>query len=238
MNAAASAGALAVVMPAYRAAGTVGDVVARVRRAVPGATVLVVDDGSDDDTAARALAAGAAVASHEANLGKGRALATGLDAAAALAGLAWAVTIDADGQHPPEEIPRLLEPLERGAADLVVGARRRDPARMPPARRFSNWLSSRLVSRAIGVRVPDSQSGFRAMTRAVAAAVRPAGRRYEYETEFLFAAAAQGFRLGAVEVPTLYAGEASHFRHVADTARLCGVFLRHWRGILAGPQPT
>ncbi len=231
-------GTVAIVVPAFRAASTVAGVVERARAAAPGATVLVVDDGSDDDTATRALAAGAAVASHEANLGKGRALATGLDAALALAGTEFVVTLDADGQHPPEEIPRLLAPLSRGSADLVVGARRRDPAVMPPGRRFTNWLSSSLVSRAIGVPVPDSQSGFRAMTRAVAETVRPAGRRYEFETEFLFAAAARGFRLAAVDVSTVYAGQASHFRHVADTLRLGAVFLRHWRGILAGPQTT
>jgi hypothetical protein len=76
------------------------------------------------------------------------------------------------------------------------------------------------------------------MTRAVAERVRPAGRRYEFETEFLFAAAHHGFRIGAVEIPTVYQGEASHFRSVADTVAVAAVFARHWRVILAGPQPT
>jgi glycosyltransferase involved in cell wall biosynthesis len=228
------AGALAVVIPAYRAARTIGPVVARVHRAAPLAPVLVVDDGSDDDTAERARAAGAAVASHGMNLGKGRALATGLDAALAL-GTRWIVTLDADGQHPPEAIPSLLAPLAAGTADLVIGARSHTADVMPAGRRLTNGLSSALVRRATGAHVPDSQSGFRAMTRQVADAVRPAGRRYEYETEFLFAAAAQGFRLGAVDIPTVYEGEESHFRHVRDTLRLCAVFLRHWRPILAGP---
>ena len=237
MNSAAAQarpGAVAVVVPAFRAGRRIGEVVERVRTAAPGATVLVVDDGSDDDTAARALAAGAAVASHERNLGKGRALATGLEAATALEGMHFTVTLDADGQHPPEAIPALLEPLEADRADLVVGARRRDPAVMPAGRRLTNWLSSTLVSRAVGFTVPDSQSGFRAMTRAVAARVRPSGRRYEFETEFLFEAAAAGFRIAAVLVPTLYADEPSHFRSVSDTLRLARVFLRHWRPVLVG----
>jgi glycosyltransferase involved in cell wall biosynthesis len=221
-----------VVVPAYQAGATVADVIARVQTAAPGATVLVVDDGSDDDTASRALAAGAAVASHETNRGKGRALATGLEAAVALAGMQYTVTIDADGQHPPEAIDDLLAPLVAGDADLVVGARDRDPRHMPAPRRLSNWLSSTLVSRALGTHVPDSQSGFRAMTRAVALAVRPAGHRYEFETEFLFAAAAGGFRIAAVPIPTVYAGAVSHFRSIRDTLALCRVFLRHWRGIL------
>jgi glycosyltransferase involved in cell wall biosynthesis len=227
-----------VVVPAYRAARRIGGVVQRARSVVPGVTVLVVDDGSDDDTAARALAAGAAVASHERNQGKGRALAMGLAAATAVQGVRFIVTLDADGQHPPEAIPALLVPLEAGGADLVVGVRRRDPAVMPAARRLSNWLSSTLVSRVVGFPVPDSQSGFRAMTREVASRIRPGGRRYEFETEFLLEAAAAGFRIAAVAVPTLYAGEPSHFRLVADTMRLASVFLRHWRRILAGPAPA
>ena len=230
------AGAVAVVVPAFRAARTIADVIERARRSSPGATVLVVDDGSDDDTASRALAAGAAVASHERNEGKGRALATGLDAAMALEGMCFTVTMDADGQHPPEAIPALLGPLVSGRADLVVGARRRAAGVMPAGRRLTNWLSSTLVSRALGVNVPDSQSGFRAMTRAVAGAVRPGGRRYEFETEFLFQAAQRGFRIDAVEVPTVYGGGTSHFRYLTDTLRLTGVFLRHWRRILAGPM--
>jgi len=230
-------GALAVVVPAYRAAATVAEVIARVQAANPGATVLVVDDGSDDDTASRALAAGAAVASHETNRGKGRALVTGLAAAAALEGMQYAVTIDADGQHPPEAIADLLAPLLAGDADLVVGARGRDRELMPAPRRFTNWLSSTLVSRALGTDVPDSQSGFRAMTRAVAVAVRPAGLRYEFETEFLFAAAAGGFRIAAVPIPTVYGSAASHFRPVRDTLALCRVFLRHSRAILTGSVP-
>jgi hypothetical protein len=224
---------IAVVIPAYRAAASIGDVVARILRVAPDAQVLVVDDGSDDDTAARAQAAGAAVAFHDRNLGKGRALATGLAAALAVA-RSWIVTLDADGQHPPEALPRLVQPLAAGRADLVIGSRRRDPAHMPAHRRLTNWLSSSLVSRALGERVPDSQSGFRAMTPALAAAVRPAGTRYEFETEFLFLAAARGFRLAAVDVPTVYHGAPSYFRHVADTARLTRVFLRHWRAIVTG----
>jgi len=225
---------LAVVIPAFRAAGALPGVVERVRRRVPAAAVLVVDDGSDDGTGAAAAAAGARVLRHEANLGKGRALATGL-AAAVGSGAGLVVTLDADGQHPPEAIPDLLSPIAAGAADLVVGARAREGA-MPLGRRVSNWLSSTLLSRAVGFAVPDSQSGFRAMRGAVAGDVRPAGGRYEYETEFLFLAARRGWRIAAVEVPTVYEGAASHFRYGADTLALAGVFLRHWRPVLLGPE--
>ena len=230
----APAPALAVVIPAFHAAGTLAGVVERVRRRVPAALIVVVDDGSADGTAAAAAAAGAVVLRHDGNLGKGRALATGL-AAAVRAGADAVVTLDADGQHPPEAIPALLAPLEAGAADLVVGARAREGA-MPLGRRVTNWLSSTLLSRALGFAVPDSQSGFRAMRREVADLVRPAGGRYEWETEFLFVAARRGFRIAAAAVPTVYQGAASHFRYGSDTLALAAVFLRHWRPVLLGPD--
>jgi glycosyltransferase involved in cell wall biosynthesis len=226
---------LAVVVPAYRAAATLPGLMARVRAAAPAAALIVVDDGSDDDTAAVAAAAGAAVRRHRRNEGKGRALATGL-ASAAAAGAEVIVTLDADGQHPPEAIPALVAPVVAGEADLVVGARARTAA-MPVGRQMSNWLSSAIVSRAVGRAIPDSQSGFRAMRRDVAAAVRPRGRRYEFETEFLFLAARRGFRIAAVAVPTVYDGAPSHFRYAGDTLSLASVFLRHWRPILLGPGP-
>ncbi len=231
MSSAAEA-AVAVVIPAFRAGRSVAGVVTRALGAMPGAVAIVVDDGSGDDTAERARAAGAAVTRHEANRGKGAALATGLAAALARPHVRQVVTLDADGQHPPERIVELLAPLEHGEADLVIGARRRDAAVMPPGRRITNWLSSALVTRALGQGVPDSQSGFRAMSRAVAERVRPAGERYEYETEFLFLAGALGFRIRAVEIPTVYGAEPSYFRHVGDTARIARVFLRHWRALV------
>lgn len=230
-----SAGACgpAVVIPAFQAAGTLPEVLSRLRAAVPGAQPIVVDDGSTDGTGEVAAAHGAGVLRHHTNLGKGRALADGV-AEAVRRNAECIVTMDADGQHPPEYAPALLEPLRQGRADIVVGARRRDAGTMPLARRCTNWLSSTLVSRALGVRVPDSQSGFRAFSRRVGAAVRPADARYEYETEFLFLAGDAGFRIAAVFVPTVYAGAPSHFRYGADTLRLSGVFLRHWRRILFG----
>lgn len=226
--------ALAVVIPAFRAAAVLPGVLERVQRAAPGSTVVVVDDGSDDDTAALAACAGAVVLRHPENRGKGRALASGLGAAVVL-GAGVVVTMDADGQHPPEAIPLLVGSLAERGWDLVVGSRARN-GRMPAGRQLSNWLSSALVSRAVGFSVPDSQSGFRAMRREVAVAVRPRGSRYEFETEFLFLAARLGFHVGAITVPTVYDGAPSHFRYGADTLAVAGVFLRHWHGVLLGPH--
>ena len=229
--------ALAVVIPAYRAAAKLPGVLERVHRALAGrdASIVVVDDGSDDDTATLAACGGAVVLRHPENRGKGHALRAGI-AAAVAGGAPVIVTMDADGQHPPEAIPLLVAPIAAGRADLVVGSRARD-ARMPASRRMSNQLSSALVSRAAGFRIPDSQSGFRAMRREVAQAVRPRGERYEFETEFLLLAARARWRVAAVAVPTVYDGAPSHFRYGADTLAVAAVFVRHWRGVLLGGGP-
>ena len=223
---------VAVVIPAFQAAATVGDVVARARRALPGAPVIVVDDGSTDGTASTASAAGAQVVLHETNRGKGAALQTGLEAAAAH-GATVVVTLDADGQHPPEEIPRLVEPIAQGQADLVLGARAQTRP-MPVRRRLTNWISSRLASRIGGQRVSDAQTGFRAFAWTVTEFVRPTEARYEYETAFLLDALAFGFQVASVPIPTIYNGARSHFRSLADTWRVARVFTRHARRILLG----
>ena len=188
---------------------------------MPAAEILVVDDGSSDDTA---IAAGHVAVAHARNLGKGAALRAGLHAAIAL-GAARLVTIDADGQHPPEEIPRLLQPIEQGQADLVLGARKRDRV-MPMSRRVTNWLSATLASRIGRQPVRDAQTGFRAFARELAQRVHAAGDRYEYEANFLLAAMRAGYRIGSVEVPTIY-GPSSHFRTWYDTWLMARAFARH-----------
>lgn len=192
----------------------------RTRAAVPGARVIVVDDGSTDGTVSAAQ--GAAIA-HALNLGKGAALRDGIREAIAQ-GAAVIVTLDADGQHPPEEIPRLLAPIAAGQADIVLGSRERSGA-MPLHRRFTNWLSARLATRIGGQPVADAQTGFRAFRREVAERVSPAGDRFEFETAFLLDALRAGFRVASVTIPTIY-GAPSHFRHWSDTLRLARVFAR------------
>ena len=227
-------GAVAVVIPAYQAAATIAAVVFRAQRAAPAATVYVVDDGSRDGTGEAGRGAGATLLTHPRNLGKGAALATGI-AAALAQGAEAIVTLDADAQHPPEQIPRLATPVLQHGADLVLGARARAGA-MPFGRRCTNWLSAALASRIGGVAVPDAQSGFRGLSRRVAEAIQPGERGYDYETSFLLAALAQGFVVGFVPVPTLYDGRPSHFRTWADSWRQARVFARYGRRIIFGAR--
>ena len=226
--------AVAVVIPAYQAAATIADVVTRSRRAAPDAIVYLVDDGSTDGTGEHGRRLGVRVLVHPRNAGKGAALATGI-AAAMQGGAGVIVTLDADGQHPPEEIPQLVAPVARGAADLVLGSRARTAA-MPWQRRCTNWLSATLASRIGGVDVPDAQTGFRALSRRVADAIRPTELRYDFEIAFLLAALARGFAVRSEPVPTVYEGQPSHFRGWADTWRLARVFTHYGREIMFGTR--
>lgn len=223
---------LAVVIPAYRAAKTVTAVVSQAQHAAPAAWIVVVDDGSDDGTVSAASAAGVEVVTLDGNGGKGAALAAGIEHVASR-GASVIVTMDADGQHDPAELLKVATPVIEGRADLVLGARSRTPA-MPLGRRFNNWLSATLVSRAAGYQVADAQTGFRAFTKQVAERVRPVQRHYDYELAFLLGALAAGFRIGSVPVTTIYDGAPSHFRTVTDTWRLARVFARHGGRILRG----
>ena len=137
---------IAAAIPAYQAAASVGDVVRRTREVLP--EVLVVDDGSSDATAEAARGAGAELVAHPVNRGKGAALVTAFRALFAR-GCEAVVTLDADGQHLPEEIPKLLE-AARGGADLVLGTRDHLFAEMVAARRLANRLSSWAISWAAG----------------------------------------------------------------------------------------
>ena len=158
----------AAVIPCFNECAGIAPLVAAVRQQLP--SVLVVDDGSTDDTASLARGAGAVVVSHERNLGKGAALKTGLSLALKQ-GFEWAVTLDGDGQHAPEDLPALLRCAGQTGARLVIGNRMHDAHAIPWLRRQVNrWMSRKLSQRA-GRHLPDTQSGFRLIHLATWAAL-------------------------------------------------------------------
>lgn len=215
---------IGAVIPARNADGTIAAVVRGLHDTIAGITVFVVDDGSTDETAARARAAGAQVLRHAVNQGKGAALQTGFDEAVRQ-DLDAVLALDADGQHDPAWAPRLLAGLS--AADVVVGSRLLSRTDMPWLRRVTNDVTSWWVSRLARTDIEDSQSGYRAIRSTVLRRVRPESRRFDYESEFLVTAARAGFRIGAVPIPTLYNAPGSHINPVHDTVRFVGFVLRH-----------
>lgn len=214
----------ACVVPAYNAAESLEHVIDGVRQAVPRVRVVVVDDGSTDQTREVADRVADDVVMFAENRGKGAALRAGFEAALAER-CSTVLTIDADGQHDPAYAPALFSALTR--VDVVIGVRRRNGSDMPLYRRLSNAMSSAAVSVATGRRFTDSQSGFRAVRAEVLRRIDPAGDRYEYETDFLIQAARGGWRIGAVPVSTLYGEWArSHFRTLGDSARVVWTICR------------
>ncbi len=213
------------VIPARDAEATLGEVIQGVKKALPEATVLVVDDGSTDATSKAARDAGADVIRHEVNRGKGAALQTGFDEASRR-GIERVLTLDADGQHDPAYAPRLLQALD--SSDLVIGSRDGNRAGMPWIRRATNSVMTRIVSGLAGREIQDTQSGYRAIRSEVLAAVRPGSSRFEYESEFLIEAGRKGFRIGSVPIPTLYNAPGSHIDPVRDTVRFIRLLFRRW----------
>ncbi len=208
------------VVPAYQAAASIEAVV---RGTLPVlAPVVVVDDGSRDDTAARAEAAGAEVLRHAVNQGKGAALLTAFSHLAA-AGVERAVTLDADGQHLPHQIPVLLAAAEETPGAIVVGVRRKEGFAIKRSARFGNWAADRLMRWVAGRALPDTQSGFRVYPVTATLALGTRGTRYDFETEVLLRAARAGMPVRGVPVEVYYppvAERVSHYRPWVDTMRI------------------
>jgi len=202
----AADGILALI-PGFQEGPRIGAVVTATRRYLP---VVVVDDGSTDDTAAQAEAAGAIVLRQVPNAGKGAALRAGFRHALDR-GAEAVVTLDADGQHDPDEIPAFLDAYRDGRPELVIG--RRDFHEMPPVRRFSNTLGGLVLSASIGRSVPDNQSGYRLIGRQLMRALLDSNEPgFEFEVEMIARCIALGLPMTWVPIRTIYAGEPSHIR--------------------------
>jgi glycosyltransferase involved in cell wall biosynthesis len=219
-----------VVIPTYNNNATVGDVVRRV--AAMGLPLLVVDDGSTDGTGDAARSAGAEVIAHPHNMGKGCALITGWRAAAER-GYSHAVTVDADAQHPPEEIPVLLAVMQREPDALVVGCRDMSSDNVPRSSRIgraaSDFMLWAAASHELKGERPDSQCGFRVYPLRHVLALGMTGRRYEFEMEILVRAAWHGIPLRARPVNVYYPApeeRVSHFHKWKDNGRIIGIYTR------------
>ena len=214
---------IAATIPAYDAAPSVGDVVRGTLALLP--DVLVIDDGSRDGTAQVARDAGAEVHVLPVNQGKGKALRTAFDILFAR-GFTAVVTLDADGQHLPEEIPSLLAAAP--GADLVLGTRDHLFAGMGTVRCLSNRLSSRGISFAAGYDISDAQTGFRLYTRRLIEATGFPESRFEAESAVVVRAARLGLRVAMAPVRLGFVDGrcTSHYRPVQDSLRIAIAVIR------------
>lgn len=215
-----------VLMPAYNAENTLSPIVKGLRQALPGAHLIGVNDGSLDGTGALLRSVCDRTIDFKENRGKGAALQAGF--AAALETRPDAVlTIDSDGQHDPAFAPSILAALAK--YHIAIGTRDLTGAQVPRHRRVANFLSSAATRLVSGGAVRDSQSGYRAIRRAVLEEIHAVGDRYEFETDFIIRAAHAGFTITNVPISTIY-GPQSYFREFEDAARVVGVLWKHRGG--------
>lgn len=217
-------GRYCVIIPAFDAEKTIGELVRRVKS--QGFAVIVVDDGSRDQTATIASKQGALVISHLRNQGKGAALRSGFEYALR-SQYDGVITMDSDGQHDPREIAHLIRAGEVQHAGIVLGNRMANGACMPSVRRWTNRAMSGLVSSLVRQPIPDTQCGFRLIRKEVLASVPLQAKRFEIETELLLRAAARRWKIISVPVSSIYADQPSYIRPFRDAWRFLAVVLRH-----------
>jgi len=216
---------ICILIPAYNSQWTLGSVLEKVEPLK--VDTLVVDDGSSDETERVASEHGVQLLKHSLNLGKGAALRTGFQSILRK-DYQVVITLDADGQHDPADIPFLLQVFRNVKPDILIASRASKFGQMTFLRRFWNRLGVKAVSRLCHSDITDSQSGFRLIRTEVLREVGLTTSRFETELELLIKACKKGFRVLSVPINTqkIDGTASSHFRPVTDTWRVCKLFLR------------
>lgn len=205
-----------VLIPAYNEEKNISGLLSKIIE--QGYPVLVVDDGSMDQTVSAAKASGAAEVLHlTVNQGKG---------AATRHGIRWileknysaVIFMDADGQHDPAELDLFFDALNQGA-QVVIGSRMSDPAGMPWLRRLTNRFMSRLISSLARQTIPDTQCGYRAITKDVLQKINFSTDRFEMDSEILLESARLGAMIKSIPIRSVYEGGKSRIRPLRDTFR-------------------
>jgi glycosyltransferase involved in cell wall biosynthesis len=204
------------IIPAYQESRAIDQVIRIAQKYCT--HVVVVDDGSTDNTAKIAQDNGATVLRHPTNLGKGAALRTGFDYTVKKQ-YDVMITLDGDLQHNPHSIPRFLDKIKQGY-DLIVGSRYQTQSEdMPFARKLSNLITTTVLRVFFKVPVTDSQSGYRAFKRRVLETIPVRDNGFAAETEILIDAQRAGFLISEVPIATSYGDEESKIRAGRDISR-------------------
>lgn len=215
-----------VLIPAYNESEKIGGIIAQILRF--GIEVVVVDDGSKDNTAQIARQHGAVVLSEPLNHGKGAALIKGFDYVLGH-DFDAVITMDGDGQHDPEDIPYFIRSAESSDSGVIIGNRMGEAAGMPISRLYTNKFMSRLISCIVAQKIPDTQCGFRLIKKEVLRAIKLRCCNYEIESEVILKAARQGLKVASVPIRTMYNQERSRINPLIDTFRFIGfIFYELW----------
>jgi len=224
---------ICAVIPAFNAEASIGEVIDKTREHI--SRIILVNDGSTDRTEQVARSRDVEVISLPCNRGKGYALRQGFNLALNN-GCSAIVTLDADGQHDPGDIPHFLQAHERDREAILIGSRMAQADRFPRHRYYSNRSAAYFISKALGQYLEDTQCGFRLYPARSLRSIQLTTSRFQTETEVLLRAARRGIRLGTVPVKNIYnlngTAPRSNFRPVVDTFYICLVVLQGYLGIL------
>lgn len=220
----------AIVIPCYNVGKLCSQVIEKSLQFT--SNLIAVNDGSTDETAAVLAQYDITVLTHSRNEGKGMALRTGFAHLLQNSDFQAVITLDADGQHDPGLLARVAEPIQSGAADMVIGSRQFIRAEMPLKRYAANTVSSFIISKLLRTGIRDIQSGFRVYNRATLQAILSniQSTGFEIETEMLILALQLHARIVEVPIPSVYSEEAnqsSSWRALSDSARIGKMVLRY-----------
>jgi glycosyltransferase involved in cell wall biosynthesis len=214
------------VIPAYNEQEKLPSVLKSAKRYIPARNIVVVDDGSTDETARTAEREGVQVIRHRHNMGKGASLRTGFDRLITTPGIEAIFTLDADGQHDPDEMPSLIEKFEAEKPDVLIGNRMGGTQIMPRLRLWTNRVTSAIISRRTGHTIEDSQCGYRVLRSSLLRRIDLRTSHYETESELLIKAGKVNAVILSVPIVTIYAGEVSAIHPLRDTLRFFLLVIR------------
>lgn len=219
---------IAVLIPAYNSGRGIEQIVRKCLSFCP--RVLVVDDGSSDSTGPWAWQAGAEVARHPRNRGKGSALSTGFDILLKEQACEAILTLDADGQHDPSDIPAFLEAEKESGAGIIIGSRLAHMKGMRRIRRLFNRLSTSCICRLCGRKIEDTQSGYRLVRTDLLRKMQLRGSRYDLEADLLIRASRAGFPILTIPIsaPAIDGLPTTHYRPLVDSFLIGLLILRHF----------
>lgn len=221
---------IAILIPAYNAGSGIREIVRQCLEVSP--RVVVVDDGSMDDTGSWARQAGAEVVRHPQNRGKGAALRAGFDILLEEGSWDAILTLDADGQHDPLDIPGFLEAAKEGRAGILIGSRRAHMRGMRKIRRIFNQLSTWCIAGLCRQDIEDTQSGYRLIRTDLLRRIRPEGKRFELEADLLIQASRAGFSIVSIPISSPFVDGllTSHYWPFRDSFLIGLLILRRFLG--------
>jgi len=206
-----------VLIPSYNESRTIGKIVNEITKM--GLQVLVVDDGSTDNTEKIASENGAVVMRHIKNLGKGASLKEGFNFVLKTTNFECVIIMDGDGQHNPKNIEKFVAHAEKTGADIIIGNRMTFTRDMPLLRLATNRFMSSLLSLICRQDIPDTQCGFRLIRRNVLKELTLESNKFDMESEILIKASRKKFKIDSVPIETIYRNEDSRIHPLKDTLR-------------------